>query len=99
MTIVMYLYRDAFRLQSFGTASATAVILVIFIAVLAAINLYLTSGIGRKRKEVPVNERSRFQEILIQQDLNVWLPDVGISFISFPVLLDVCNGDTSKCSL
>ncbi|WP_081922144.1 carbohydrate ABC transporter permease [Oceanobacillus jeddahense] len=50
MTIVMYLYRDAFRLQSFGTASATAVILVIFIAVLAAINLYLTSGIGRKKK-------------------------------------------------
>ncbi|MBN6206460.1 sugar ABC transporter permease [Ralstonia pickettii] len=50
MTIVMYLYRDAFRLQSFGTASATAIILVIFIAVLAAINLYLTSGIGRKRK-------------------------------------------------
>lgn len=50
MTIVMYLYRDAFRLQSFGTASATAVILVIFIAVLAAVNLYLTSGIGRKKK-------------------------------------------------
>ncbi len=50
MTIVMYLYRDAFRLQSFGTASATAIILVILIAVLAAINLYVTSGIGRKKK-------------------------------------------------
>jgi len=50
MTIVMYLYRDAFRLQSFGTASATAVILVIFIAIFAAINLYITSGVGKKTK-------------------------------------------------
>ena len=31
MTIVMYLYRDAFRLQSFGTASATAIILLVLI--------------------------------------------------------------------
>ena len=50
MTIVMYLYRDAFRLQSFGTASATAVILVILITVIAAINLYLTSGIGKRKR-------------------------------------------------
>jgi len=50
MTIVMYLYRDAFRLQSFGTASATAMILLILITVFAAINVYLTSGMGRKRR-------------------------------------------------
>lgn len=50
MTIVMYLYRDAFRLQSFGTASATAIILLIIISAFAAINVYLTSGIGKKRR-------------------------------------------------
>ena len=50
MTIVMYLYRDAFKLQSFGTASATAMILLIIITVFAAINVYLTSGMGRKRR-------------------------------------------------
>ena len=49
MTIVMYLYRDAFKLQSFGTASATAIILLVLISVFAAINVYLTSGMGRKR--------------------------------------------------
>ena len=50
MTVVMYLYRDAFRLQSFGTAAATAIILLILISAFAAINVYLTSGIGRKRR-------------------------------------------------
>ncbi len=50
MTIVMYLYRDAFKLQSFGTASATAMILLVLITVFAAINVYLTSGMGRKRR-------------------------------------------------
>ncbi|MGY4691547.1 carbohydrate ABC transporter permease [Salibacterium sp. K-3] len=51
MTVVMYLYRDAFNLQSFGTASATAVILLILIIVMAGINTYLSSGIGRKRRK------------------------------------------------
>lgn len=50
MTIVMYLYRDAFRLQSFGTASATAVILLVIITVFALINTLLTSGYGRKKR-------------------------------------------------
>lgn len=50
MTIVMYLYRDAFKLQSFGTASATAIILLILITVFATINTLLTSGIGRKKR-------------------------------------------------
>ncbi|WP_409300118.1 carbohydrate ABC transporter permease [Peribacillus sp. SCS-155] len=52
MTIVMYLYRDAFRLQSFGTASATAIILLIMISVFAVINTLLTSGAGRKKRGV-----------------------------------------------
>lgn len=50
MTVVMYLYRDAFRLQSFGTASATAVILLVIIVIFASINTYLTSGIGKKKR-------------------------------------------------
>ncbi len=51
MTVVMYLYRDAFKLQSFGTASATAIILLFIIVVFASINTALTSGYGRKKKE------------------------------------------------
>lgn len=50
MTVVMYLYRDAFKLQSFGTASATAIILLVIIVIFAAINTYLTSGIGKKKR-------------------------------------------------
>lgn len=50
MTIVMYLYRDAFKLQSFGTASATAIILLVMITVFATINTLLTSGFGRKKR-------------------------------------------------
>ncbi|MFJ5623972.1 carbohydrate ABC transporter permease [Peribacillus loiseleuriae] len=50
MTVVMYLYRDAFKLQSFGTASATAIILLVLISAFAAINVFLISGIGRKRR-------------------------------------------------
>lgn len=50
MTVVMYLYRDAFNLGSFGTASATAVLLLIIIISAAAINTWLTSGIGNKKK-------------------------------------------------
>ncbi|MBP3949944.1 carbohydrate ABC transporter permease [Bacillus suaedae] len=53
MTVVMYLYRDAFKLQSFGTASATAIILLLIIVVFSAINTLVTSGgLGRKKKGV-----------------------------------------------
>ncbi|WP_090869351.1 carbohydrate ABC transporter permease [Oceanobacillus limi] len=51
MTVVMYLYRDAFSLQSFGTGSATAIILLVIIIIFSALNTFLTSGIGKKRKE------------------------------------------------
>ncbi len=50
MTIVMYLYRDAFKLQSFGTASATAIILLVLISAFAAVNTFLTAGTGRKKR-------------------------------------------------
>nr|WP_254434195.1 sugar ABC transporter permease [Halobacillus sp. Marseille-Q1614] len=50
MTVVMYLYRDAFSLGSFGTASATAVLLLIIIVGAAALNTWLTSGAGRRKK-------------------------------------------------
>ncbi|WP_404455447.1 sugar ABC transporter permease [Virgibacillus necropolis] len=56
MTVVMYLYRDAFKLQSFGTASATAVILLIIIIVFSAINTLLASGAGRKQKKRSVGK-------------------------------------------
>ncbi|WP_370875448.1 carbohydrate ABC transporter permease [Bacillus horti] len=49
LTVVMYLYRDAFRLSSFGTASATAIILVLIIVIVSAINLLLTNRMGRSR--------------------------------------------------
>ncbi|KYG26620.1 carbohydrate ABC transporter permease [Alkalihalobacillus trypoxylicola] len=49
MTVVMYLYRDAFTLQSFGTASATAIILLIIITIFSAINVFFTSGFRRRR--------------------------------------------------
>ncbi|MFZ0370582.1 MAG: sugar ABC transporter permease [Halobacillus sp.] len=50
MTVVMYLYRDAFNLNSFGTASATAVLLLIIIVIIASINTWLTSGSKRRKK-------------------------------------------------
>ncbi|MGI8314245.1 carbohydrate ABC transporter permease [Halobacillus mangrovi] len=50
MTVVMYLYRDAFNLGSFGTASATAVLLLIIIVGAAALNTWLTSGAGSKKR-------------------------------------------------
>ncbi len=52
MTVVMYLYRDAFNLGSFGTASATAVLLLIIIIFAAAINTWLTSGTKVKKGRV-----------------------------------------------
>ncbi|MBF0707795.1 sugar ABC transporter permease [Alkalihalobacillus hwajinpoensis] len=52
LTVVMYLYRDAFKLQSFGTASATAIILLVIILFFATINTLITSGNGRKKKGV-----------------------------------------------
>lgn len=51
MTVVMYLYRDAFKLSSFGTASAAAIVLLVFIVCASAVNMMLTQGFGRNRGE------------------------------------------------
>lgn len=50
LTVVMYLYRDAFSYQSFGTGSATAVILLIIIIIFASINTFLSSGVTKKQR-------------------------------------------------
>lgn len=50
MTVVMYLYRDAFKLSSFGTASAAAIILLLFIVCASAVNMMLTQGFGKNRR-------------------------------------------------
>ncbi|WP_062745810.1 carbohydrate ABC transporter permease [Shouchella tritolerans] len=47
ITIVAYLYRDAFMNNFFGTASATAVMLFILIMIITCVNLLLTNQIGR----------------------------------------------------
>lgn len=49
ITIVAYLYRDAFMNNFFGTASATAVMLFILIMVITCVNLLLTNQIGRSK--------------------------------------------------
>lgn len=50
ITIVAYLWRDAFVLNSFGTASAAAIILFMIVIVLTGTNLLITNLVGRSRK-------------------------------------------------
>jgi cellobiose transport system permease protein len=52
ITIVMYLYRDAFRNNAFGTASATAIVLFIMIMLVSAFNVYLTNRYGKRKEGV-----------------------------------------------
>ncbi|WP_309867459.1 carbohydrate ABC transporter permease [Desmospora profundinema] len=47
MTVVLYLYRDAFNQFAFGTASATAVVLFIIIAAFSVLNVLLANRIGK----------------------------------------------------
>ncbi|WP_369810008.1 carbohydrate ABC transporter permease [Gracilibacillus caseinilyticus] len=47
ITVVLYLYREAFANLAFGPASATAIILFIIIIVLSSINVFITNRIGR----------------------------------------------------
>lgn len=49
ITIVAYLWRDAFVLNSFGTASAAAIVLFVVVIVLTGTNLLITNLIGRSR--------------------------------------------------
>ncbi|WP_440897036.1 carbohydrate ABC transporter permease [Amphibacillus sp. Q70] len=50
ITMVAYLWRDAFVYNSFGTASAAAIILFIIIIAITAINLLITNRVGRSKK-------------------------------------------------
>jgi len=50
ISIVLYLYREAFGSNFFGTASATAIVLFFIIIVFSAANLLLVNRIGRSGK-------------------------------------------------
>ncbi|WLR57360.1 sugar ABC transporter permease [Mesobacillus subterraneus] len=47
LTVVLYLYREAFNNMAFGTASATAIILFLIIIVLSSINVFIANRIGK----------------------------------------------------
>jgi cellobiose transport system permease protein len=49
MTVVLYLWRDAFTNNAFGPASATAVSLFLIIVVFSAINILLTNRLGQSK--------------------------------------------------
>ncbi|MBU9712884.1 carbohydrate ABC transporter permease [Evansella tamaricis] len=50
ITMVAYLWRDAFVYNSFGTASAAAIVLFFIIIAITAINLLITNRLGRSKK-------------------------------------------------
>ncbi|GEN56201.1 cytochrome c biogenesis protein [Halolactibacillus alkaliphilus] len=52
VTVVLYLYREAFSNNAFGTASATAVILFFVIIVMSVTNLLIANRLGNSRKKV-----------------------------------------------
>lgn len=52
ITVVAYLWRDAFVYNTFGTASAAAIVLFVIIITLTAINLALSNLIGRSKRRV-----------------------------------------------
>lgn len=47
LTVVLYLYREAFNNMAFGTASATAIILFLIIIILSSINVFIANRIGK----------------------------------------------------
>lgn len=49
ITVVLYLYREAFMNNAFGTASATAIILFFIIIVISTINVLITNRIGNSK--------------------------------------------------
>ncbi|ADH97864.1 carbohydrate ABC transporter permease [Salisediminibacterium selenitireducens] len=50
ITVVLYLYRDAFVSNFFGTASATAIVLFFIIIVMSISNMYFANRIGQSKK-------------------------------------------------
>ncbi|MGN8647406.1 carbohydrate ABC transporter permease [Gracilibacillus sp. HCP3S3_G5_1] len=47
ITVVLYLYREAFANLAFGPASATAIILFVIIIIISSINVFVANRIGR----------------------------------------------------
>ncbi|KAB8125862.1 sugar ABC transporter permease [Gracilibacillus oryzae] len=47
ITVVLYLYREAFANLSFGPASAAAIILFVIIIILSSINVWIANRLGR----------------------------------------------------
>ncbi|WP_208586456.1 carbohydrate ABC transporter permease [Gracilibacillus suaedae] len=47
ITVVLYLYREAFTNLAFGPASATAIILFVIIIIVSSINVFVANRIGR----------------------------------------------------
>jgi cellobiose transport system permease protein len=52
ITIVLYLYRDAFVSNAFGTASATAVVLFFIIVIISTINVFIANRLGNAKRKV-----------------------------------------------
>jgi len=50
ITMVLYLYRDAFERSNFGKASATSIVLFLIIVIVASFNYYLSNKIGTRRR-------------------------------------------------
>lgn len=50
ITMVSYLWKDAFVHNAFGTASASAIVLFLIIILITAINILFTNQIGQSRK-------------------------------------------------
>lgn len=47
ISVVLYLYREAFANLSFGPASAAAIILFIIIILLSSVNVWIANRLGR----------------------------------------------------
>ncbi len=47
ITVVLYLYREAFSNLAFGPASATAIILFFIILIMSTINVFVANRIGK----------------------------------------------------
>src|SRR5690625_3635051 len=47
ITMVLYLYREAFNNLAFGPASATAIVLFILIVIISAINVFISNRLAK----------------------------------------------------
>ncbi len=95
ITIVAYLYRDAFMSNFFGTASATAVLLFILIMVITCVNLLLTNQIGKSKWK---GAKKKDEISIIWKNHSLYHVNHRFLTCYFPILLDVCYGNKPKPS-